>query len=299
MTLLQNQNSSLSPVDPSSAVPSKKSPGGLTPAGLRFDPFAIVGLLLLIGLWLVLLPITPRSALPTPWGVVETLIEKFWYHKTFAFYGLVDTGFFSALLYTVENVLMAVLAGTAIGTVAGLITARSSLVRAVLDPIALTLGTVPIIIASPFLLLWLGGDRASAVATVAFYVSVILYTYAQRAADNLNPVYESAARTFGASPRRVLWDVLVPGTLPEILGGIRIALAGAWGLEAIVELLASQRGLGKLIRSITAVSDVESLFAALLLLALTAATFDAIVTTLFARITRWRAVPANGQSGAI
>lgn len=286
-----------SPTDPGSAIQLEKPFWRPVFARLRFDPFSLLGLLLMIGLWFALLPITPRSALPTPWGVITAVTEKFWYHKTFAFYGLIDTGFFSALVYTAENVLMAVVIGGAIGIVAGLVTARSSLVRAALDPIALTLGTIPIIIASPFLLLWLGGDRASAVSTVGFYVAVILYTYAQRAADNLNPVYESAARTFGASRGRILRDVLLPGTLPEVLGGIRIALAGAWGLEAIVELLASQRGLGKLIRSITAVSDVESLFAALLLLALTAATFDAIVATLFARITRWRSRPVNGQVG--
>ncbi len=258
-----------------------------------FDPLGVVGLLRLIGLWVLRLPIGPRSALPTPWGVADAMVQKFWYDKTFAFYGLVDTGYFTALLYTVENVLIAMLGGSIIGIVAGLVTARSSLVRALLDPIALTLGTVPIIIASPFLLLWLGGDRASAVATVAFYVSIILYTYAQRAADNLNPVYESAARTYGASPGRILRDVLLPGTLPEILGGIRIALAGAWGLEVIAELLASQRGLGKLIESITGNSDVESLFAALLLLGITAAAFDAAVAFLFARLTRWRAVTGS------
>jgi ABC-type nitrate/sulfonate/bicarbonate transport system permease component len=293
----QKDTAKRSPVDPGSVAQTGNSPWRALSARLRFDPFSVLGLLLMVGIWFALLPITPRSALPTPWGVVDAVIEKFWYHKTFAFYGLIDTGFFSALVYTVENVLMAVVIGGAIGIVAGLITARSSLVRAALDPIALTLGTIPIIIASPFLLLWLGGDRASAVSTVGFYVAVILYTYAQRAADNLNPVYESAARTYGASRSRILRDVLLPGTLPEILGGIRIALAGAWGLEAIVELLASQRGLGKLIRSITAVSDVESLFAALLLLALTAAAFDAIVATLFARITRWRSGPLNGQVG--
>nr|WP_313533968.1 ABC transporter permease subunit [Brucella anthropi] len=260
---------------------------------MRFDPFSIAGLLLMIGGWFALLPVTPRSALPTPWGVMDAMVQKFWFHKTFAFYGLIDTGFFSALVYTTQNVLIAVLVGGAIGIVTGLIAARSSLVRAALDPIVLTLGTIPIIIAAPFLLLWLGGNRASAICTVGFYVAVILYTYAQRAVDNLNPTYEAAARTFGASRRSVLYDVLLPGTLPEILGGIRIALAGAWGLEAIVELLASQRGIGKLIRSITTASDIESLFAALLLLALTAAVFDAIVAVLFARITRWRLRPES------
>jgi len=261
----------------------------------RFDPLALVGLGLMVGIWFLLVPLTPRSALPTPWGVVTTLVQKFWYHKSFAFYGLVDTGYFSALVYTIQNVMMAVCIGGTIGIVTGLVTARSSLVRAVCDPIALTLGTVPILIASPFLLLWLGGDRASAVATVGFYVAVILYTYAQKAADNLNPVYESAARTYGASPRRVLGDVLIPGTLPEILGGIRIALAGAWGLEAIAELLASQRGLGKLMKSITAGSDIQGLFAALLLLGMTAALFDLLVSLVFARLTRWRAPSGSSR----
>lgn len=297
MSLGEHEKTKQGPVSPGPAEARRRAVGRFFADRLRIDPLALVGLVLMIGLWFALLPVTPRSALPTPWGVVEAAIAKFWYHKTFAFYGLVDTGFFSALVYTIENVLIAVVTGAAIGIVAGLVTARSSLARATLDPVVLTLGTVPIIVASPFLLLWLGGDRASAVATVAFYVSVILYTYAQRAADNLNVVYESAARTFGASPSRILRDVLIPGTLPEILGGIRIALAGAWGLEAIVELLASQRGLGKLIRSITAVSDVESLFAALLLLALTAAIFDAVVAGIFSIITRWRAKPANTPSG--
>lgn len=288
-------NGERSPISSGSESPSGKRHGHIASRLLNFDPFVVLGLLLLIGLWFFLLPFTPRSALPTPWGVVETMVQKFWYHRTFAFYGLVDTGFFSALIYTTINALMAVLIGGTIGTVAGLVTARSSLIRAILDPIVLTLGTIPIIIAAPFLLLLLGGDRASAVATVSFFVAVILYTYAQRAADNLNPVYESAAQTFGATRGRILRDVLIPGTLPEILGGLRIALAGAWGLEAIVELLSSQRGLGKLIKSITAVSDVESLFAALLLLALTAAAFDAVVAALFARMTHWRSKPAHGQ----
>lgn len=258
------------------------------PLNLDFDPLGLVGLLLLAAVWTALVPFASRAMLPTPWGVASVLVDRFWYNKTFAFYGLADKGFFPALLYTIENVLMAVGIGGVIGTVLGLVTARSSLVRSVFDPVVLTLGTVPILILSPFLLLWLGGDRASAVAMVSFYVAVILYTYAQRAADNLDPVHEAAARAFGASRGRILGDVLLPGTLPEILGGIRIALAGAWGLEAIAELLASQRGLGKLIESITKGSDIESLFAALLLLGITAALFDAVVALAFGYLTRWR-----------
>ena len=39
----------------------------------------------------------------------------------------------------------------------------------------------------------------------------------------------------------------MPATVPELIGGFRIALAGAWGLEAIAELLGAQHGIGFLI----------------------------------------------------
>ena len=40
----------------------------------RFDPLALAGLVLMVGIWFLLVPLTPRSALPTPWGVVTTLV---------------------------------------------------------------------------------------------------------------------------------------------------------------------------------------------------------------------------------
>ena len=101
-------------------------------------------------------------------------------------------------MYTAENVVVAVLIGTAIGVATGLFSARFSLVRAALDPVMMTAGTVPILIAAPFLLIWFGVGRASAVSLVTFYVTVILYIFAQRAASNLDPIFEQYARTLGA-----------------------------------------------------------------------------------------------------
>ena len=127
------------------------------------------------------------------------------------------------------------------------------------------------------------------------YVFVILYLYAQRSADNLDPTYEDSARTFGATHADVVRDVLIPGTLPQILGGIRIALAGAWGLEAIAELLGAQRGIGKIIEVISGSLDIEGIFAALLTLGVVAVVADFVVAQAVAFATRWTtAHPAHG-----
>ncbi len=54
----------------------------------------------------------------------------------------------------------------------------------------------------PFLLIWFGVGRASAVCLVIFYVTVMLYVFAQRAASNVNPIYEDFARTLGRAAAR-------------------------------------------------------------------------------------------------
>jgi ABC-type nitrate/sulfonate/bicarbonate transport system permease component len=76
--------------------------------------------------------------------------------------------------------------------------------------------------------------------------------------------------------------------LPEVFGGIRIALAGAWGLEAFSELLGAPHGIGRVIQAMGSGMDTETMVAAILALALVAVAFDVIVAAVFGFITRWR-----------
>jgi ABC-type nitrate/sulfonate/bicarbonate transport system permease component len=260
----------------------------------RVDVLGLLGIALCLLLWQLLTYVIPRFSLPTPLQVAQRVAEDFILADYLVAYGLPATGLLDSMLYTTENVLIAVAIGGAVGTVFGLITARFELARAILDPVTMTAGTVPILVLAPFFLIWFGIGRVSSVLLVVIYVAVILYIYAQRAADNLDPVYEDAAYTLGASPRRVVWDVLIPGTVPQILGGIRIALAGAWGLEAIAELLGSQHGIGKIVQVLAGSTDILGIFAALLVLGVVAVLFDALAALLFSRLAGWSVAARTG-----
>lgn len=253
----------------------------------RIDPLGFVGLIIVFGIWAGLSEVLPPSLVPSPWGVVDAAATDFFGGQDLSYYGLADSSLFGNLIYTVGNVFLAIVAGTVIGGVLGLTTARFELARALIDPIVLTAGTIPVLIITPFLLVWFGVSRLSAVLVVVFYVAVILYVYAQQAADNLDPVFEDSARTLGATPRRILYSILIPGALPEIMGGIRIALAGSWGLEAIAELMGSQQGIGKVIESLAGSTDAEGIFAALFVLGATATIVDALVAGGIRRMTAW------------
>jgi ABC-type nitrate/sulfonate/bicarbonate transport system permease component len=277
-----------------------RSPAGLPSLSPRLaavvDPLRLAGLILFVLAWQGLTAVVPAIILPHPASVLARLWSDFLDAPSLSYYGVAEPNFYANLVYTAENVAIAVAIGAANGIIAGLVSARFSVVRAVIDPIMMTAGTVPILVAAPFLLIWFGVGRASAVCLVIFYVSVILYVFAQRAASNIDPIYEDFARTLGATPRQIVGDLLIPATVPEILGGLRIALAGAWGLEAISELLGSQEGMGKVLEVLAGATDSEGIMAVLLLLGLVAVVMDAIAGWAVARLAGWSASLHPGRS---
>jgi ABC-type nitrate/sulfonate/bicarbonate transport system permease component len=250
------------------------------------DPFDVAGVLLLVIVWELLTLVVPVAALPSPQDVARRVAADFWAAPELSFYGL-DTGLAGSLLYTATNVLIAVVAGSLCGVVGGLLTARVLVLRQIADPVMMTAGTIPVLVLAPFFLIWFGVGRASALLLVVFYVTVMLYVFAQKAASNLSPIYAEAARALGATKLHILRDVVLPGTVPEILAGIRIALAGAWGLEAITELLGAQSGMGKLIQVLAGATDVQGIFAALVTLGFAAIICDALAAWLVRRATTW------------
>jgi NitT/TauT family transport system permease protein len=70
---------------------------------------------------------------------------------------------------------------------------------------------------------------------------------AQNGVANIPPMYLRAARNFGLSPAALAWRVLLPASLPQILGGLRIALGIAWLVVVAAEMIAVDSGLGYLI----------------------------------------------------
>jgi ABC-type nitrate/sulfonate/bicarbonate transport system permease component len=257
---------------------------------LAVDPLGVLGLLVLIAVWWAVshLQLVSPLFLPAPGGVVQTIAENFFSSPYLANYHLGDGGLLASLTYTVSNVLIALALSCIVGITLGLATAHVGLLRAILDPVVLTAGTIPILVTAPFFLVWFGISRTAQIALLLLYSITIVYLFAQRAVTNLDPVYVAASRTLGASSRRVILDVYLVGTLPEVFGGIRIALAGAWGLEAFSELLGAPQGIGRVVQAMGSGMDTQTMVAAILALAIVAVVFDVIVAAVFGFITRWR-----------
>ncbi|GAC1445359.1 MAG: hypothetical protein NVSMB52_06260 [Chloroflexota bacterium] len=236
--------------------------------------WGLFGLILLFGVWQWLSTHMPTSQIASPQDVIDDLKQHFQVDPRMEVYGFGPIGYWGMLQYTIKNVLLGTVIGGAIGVIGGLLLARIRLLQAALEPILLTLGTLPILAAAPLLVLWFGIVSSTQIILVAAYTAILLAQFAQRAADNLNPVYEARARTCGASRLAQLRSILIPAVVPEILGGLRISLAFAWGLEVFAETLGAPRGLGQTMLTLANVDDVVGLFSCVLLIGLTALAFD-------------------------
>jgi ABC-type nitrate/sulfonate/bicarbonate transport system permease component len=257
---------------------------------LAFDPLGILGLLIVLAAWWLVsaLQLVQPLFLPPLGAVVTTIRENFFSSAYMSNFHLGHSGIFGSLVYTVTNVAIAMAIACVLGVTLGLTSGRSDRVRALLDPIMLTAGTIPILVTAPFFLIWFGIERSAQVSLLVIYDITIVYLFAQRAVTNLDPTYVAAARTLGANARRVVSDVYLRGTLPEVFGGIRIALAGSWGLEAFSELLGAPQGIGRVIQAMGGAMDTLTMVSAIIALAIVAVGVDFLIAAAFALMTPWR-----------
>jgi NitT/TauT family transport system permease protein len=92
----------------------------------------------------------------------------------------------------------------------------------------------------------------------------------------------------GANRLRMLWDVVVPSAMPELLNGIRTALALSFILLVSSELIVSQRGLGDLIGGFGASGAYDAMFAVVLTVAFLGFAADRVYLLVMRRVLRWQ-----------
>src|SRR6185369_14981463 len=92
----------------------------------------------------------------------------------------------------------------------------------------------------------------------------------------------------GASRLRVLRDVVLPSALPELLNGIRTAIALSFILLVSSELIVARQGFGYLIGFLGANGSYEGMFAVVLTVALIGSAADRLYQLLMPRVLQWR-----------
>jgi NitT/TauT family transport system permease protein len=140
--------------------------------------------------------------------------------------------------------------------------------RTILDPVVAAVHPMPKLALFPLLIVMLGIGEQSKIAAVsvgAFFPMVLNTMAGVRA---ISPVHLELARNYGASRWLLFRRVLLPGSVPMILTGLRLATNVAFHGTIGVEMVGSRNGLGSLLWLSWQTFRIEQLFATLTVVAL-------------------------------
>lgn len=136
---------------------------------------------------------------------------------------------------------------TVLGTVIAILLWWSNTLRRVLEPYIVVLNALPKIALGPIIIIWMGaGYQAIITMTVLICIIVtimsVLAGFMECEEDKI-----LLMRTMGANKWQILWRLLLPASLPNLISVLKINVGLAWVGVIMGEYLVSSAGLGYLI----------------------------------------------------
>jgi ABC-type nitrate/sulfonate/bicarbonate transport system permease component len=148
-----------------------------------------------------------------------------------------------------------------IGVGLGIVIARNGFARWFCDPLVSIGLPMPKIALLPVFMLWFGLFDASKILMVAFSASFQIIIATWSATRGVERELLWSARSLGASDRRVLWEVILPAALPQILTGLQVAMPICLIVVLVTEMAMGGRGLGDSMLSAARYVDSPGVFA--------------------------------------
>jgi NitT/TauT family transport system permease protein len=260
---------------------TKSEPGQVTAIG-----YGLAGAAGLIAFWAggQSLWNPPEYLLPSPFSVLATAYANV-----------------SELLVASTVTLLEVVVGFLIAALVGFVTALllhfSKRFAKLAWPAVLLVQLTPQVAFAPLLILWFGIGFASKVAmaaSIAFFPVLINTFIGLRSVDDSTRELAYAMRVGRIG---TLVNFEIPTALPQILGGVRIAITYAVVGAVVAEFISSNAGLGHLILVANGALDTSLAIAAIIVLSLMGSLLFLIVFLCERRIAFWH-VSQRGQSGA-
>ena len=154
------------------------------------------------------------------------------------------------------------------GVTLGIGMARSRYVRDFCQPLITLIFPLPKSALIPILIVWLGIGHLSKVAVIFMGCILPVIVSSFNGARGVDRYLIWSARNMGTGRGRLLWRVIIPAALPDILSGTRLALAISFVLLVSSEMLAGDSGLGFFIFFLGEAGDYAGMFASIMTLSL-------------------------------
>ncbi|MBW3496725.1 ABC transporter permease (plasmid) [Bacillus sp. FDAARGOS_1420] len=168
--------------------------------------------------------------------------------------------------------------GSILGIITGLILSFSKWMNAILSPLIYIVYPIPKIALLPLIILWLGIGEFPKITIIALGVFFPVFINIFSGVKNIDSNLIKAAVLFKASRTRLLLEVMLPGALPSIFAGLKIASGTSLLLLIAAEMIAAKQGIGTLILHYGNLMLTTKLMVGVIILSILGLSFNRLLT---------------------
>ncbi len=228
--------------------------------------------------WQIVGAVTPGKLIPEPTVVVSNL------------YVLAEQG---TLWPNISASLVRVLVGFGLAFLTalpvGFITAWYKTARKAVEPWVQFFRTIPPIALIPLVIVYLGVGETAQISVIFFAVFLTVVITVHQGVSQVDLSLLRAGAVLGCQKdRSVFRHIVLPASIPHIVVGARLGLAGAWTTLVAAELIASSHGLGYMIENAATFFDIPSVYGGIILIGIFGFSMDRLLLVLARRVTRWQ-----------
>ncbi|WP_433366852.1 ABC transporter permease subunit [Actinoplanes sp. CA-142083] len=263
------------------AGPARQAEAGATPPKKRALPYRtiswVVPVLLLLAWELACRAgLIAANVLPAPSSVGTTA----WH--------LTETGELPRHLWeSLKRAAIGFAIGASLGLVLGVLTGFSRLFESIIDRNIQIVRAIPFLAILPLVMVWFGVGESGRYFLVALGTLFPVYLNTVLGIRQVDPKLLEMGRVVGLSRLDLIRAAILPGALPSILLGVRLALTNAWLALVIAETVGAPAGIGFMATNAREFLQTDVIVLVIVLYALIGLTTDLIARGLERRFLAW------------
>ncbi|MBI4240441.1 MAG: ABC transporter permease [Candidatus Rokubacteria bacterium] len=191
---------------------------------------------------------------------------------------LLDGTLLRHVLYTLYRILAGLALAAAVGLPIGMLMGRFRHVERFFIPLVSVLSPIPSLAWVPVFILWFGLGNTAAIALVFYAATFPIILNAWTGVRSVSRLWIRAAEAMGADERVLFQKVVLPGSMPFVITGLRQAFARSWIAVVGGEMIAATSwGLGWVIFDSKEFLNADVMMASLVVIGILGLAFERLI----------------------
>lgn len=194
----------------------------------------------------------------------------------------------NSALYSLGRVLLASVLASIVSILIGITVYAVTPIRDFIYPIIKSLRFIPITAFYPLLIMWCGIGEYMKITFLFIVTFITMLPSVVLSLSDVNPDMIDTGKTIGMDKFQILYRIVIPYTVPNILQTFALLLSIGWTYIPYVETINAKYGLGYIVYQSSSRGRTDLVFSAVIVIIALSVMIDIILNKLIRRMFKWK-----------